>query len=241
MVNGEIIPLAWFESEFSHYLLAREALGQPMEDEALAREFVINDLIDQALLALAAQEKGYSPGNADVQARLDQLAQEVDLEAWMVEWGYTEQALYDSLLMQMMATFQRDVIVASVPEEVPQVELRQVFAYTQEGAENALISLNSGRDFEEVAFIYDPTAGGYLGWVPRGYLLIPAIEEAAFALPVGEHSDIIESEIGYHIVMVLSSEERPLTSDARRTLQRRALHDWLSEQREMSTIEVLID
>jgi peptidyl-prolyl cis-trans isomerase C len=241
VVNGERIPLAWFEREIAHYLLAQEALGQPVEDESIAREIVLNDLIDQVLLAQTAEAAGYSPGEADVQARLDQLAKEVDLEAWMAEWGYTEQELSESLHLQMKATFQRDAIVASVPESMAQVELRQVFAYTEEGAENALISLNSGRDFEEVAFIYDPTTGGYLGWVPRGYLLIPAVEEAAFTLAVGEHSDIIESEIGYHIVMVLAAVERPLTSDARLTLQRRALFDWLAEQREGSTIEVLID
>jgi peptidyl-prolyl cis-trans isomerase C len=241
VVNGERIPLDWYESELSRYLLAQEALGQPVEDEGSAREIVINDLVDQVLLAQAAQAAGYAPGEADVQTRLDQLAQEVDLTAWMEEWGYSESDLFDSLLLQMKAAFQRDAIVASVPENMAQVELRQIFAYTQEGAENALISLNSGRDFEEVAFIYDPIAGGYLGWVPRGYLLIPAVEEAAFALPVGEHSDIIESEIGYHIVMVLAAEERKLTSDARLTLQRRALHAWLAEQREQSTIEVLLD
>lgn len=241
LVNGERIPLTWFESELSRYFLAQEALGQTVDDEVFAREIVLNDLVDQVLLAQAAQAAGYKPDDADVQARLDQLAQEVDLTTYMAEWGYTEGDLFDSLLLQMKATYQRDAIVAAVPENMAQIELQQVFAYTLEGAENALISLNSGRAFEEVAFIYDPITGGYLGWVPRGYLLIPAVEEAAFALQVGEHSDIIESEIGYHIVMVLAAEERPLTNDARLTLQRRALHAWLAEQREISTIEVLID
>jgi len=241
VINGERIPLTWFESELSHYKQAQEALGQPVEDEALAREIVLNELIDQFLLAQAAQEASYSPSEAEVQEKLDQLTQEVDLQAWMTEWGYTEQELFDTLLVQMKATFQRDAIAEAVPESMEQVELRQIFAYTQEGAESALISLNSGRDFKEIAFIYDPTTGGYLGWVPQGYLLIPAVEEAAFTLPVGEYSQIIESEIGYHIIMVLDIEERQLTSDARLTLQRRALNEWLAEQRQKSTIEVLVD
>jgi parvulin-like peptidyl-prolyl isomerase len=141
----------------------------------------------------------------------------------------------------MLAADQRNRILESLPETVEQVELRQVFAYTAEGAEDALVSLNSGREFEEVAFIYDNVTGGYLGWVPRGYLLIPALEDAAFSLEEGAYSEIIESEIGYHIVKVLDREERPLTTDARLVLQRQAVHDWLAEQREMSTIGVLID
>jgi hypothetical protein len=41
--------------------------------------------------------------------------------------------------------------------------------------------------------------------------------------------------------MVLDRAERPLTQDARLTLQRKALHDWLEDQRSNSQIEILID
>jgi hypothetical protein len=159
----------------------------------------------------------------------------------MQEWGYTNESLAQSLKWQMLASRQRDEIIKLVPERALQVELQQIFAYTETGARNAVGSLNAGTPFEDVAFVYDPAAGGYLGWVPEGYLLIPALEEAAFSLPVGEYSGIIESEIGYHIVKVLAREERPLSQDALLTLQRHALHSWLAEKRESSTIEVLID
>jgi parvulin-like peptidyl-prolyl isomerase len=241
VVNDERIPLAWFESEFARYLIAREDLGNQDVDEDAARETVLNNLIDLTLFAQAAQEAGFSISDEAVQSRLDQLAGEVDLSAWMAAWGYTEEDLRHSLKLEMLAAKQREFIAESVPEVAEQVDLRQVFAYTEEGAENALLSLNSGQDFSEVAFLYDPITGGYLGWVPRGYLLISAVEEAAFNLPVGSNSDIIESDIGFHIVKVLDREERRLTADARLTLQRQALNDWLGEQRQVSTIEVLID
>jgi len=159
----------------------------------------------------------------------------------MQEWGYTLESLTQSLRWQMLAAKQRDLILELVPEDAMQVVIQQIFAYTQTGARNAMASLNADTPFEEVAFVYDPAAGGYLGWVPEGYLLIPALEEVAFNLPVGDHSDIIESEIGYHIVKVLAREERPLSQDARLTLQRQALHNWLADKRETSTIDVLID
>lgn len=241
VVNGERIPLSWFEQELERYLLAQEAAEQPQEDQALPRETVLNDLIDQVLLAQAARENGLNVDDDAVQARVDTLASEVDLAAWMTSWGYTEEELKQSLKLQMLAANQRDFILETIPEIQEQVELQQVFAYTEEGAKRALVSLNSGRPFEEVAFDYDPTTGGYLGWAPRGYLLIPDVEQAVFNLEVGGYSEVIESEIGYHILMVLSREERALSPDARLTLQRQALHDWLSEQREISEIEVLID
>lgn len=241
VVNGEAVPLAWFESEVSRYLLAQENVGEPLQDQVTAREIVRNDIIDQVLLAQGAQAAGFSVSDSDVQARLDQLAADVDLPAWMAQWGYTEEDLFQSLKLQLLADYQKKQILESIPESAEQVELQQVFAYTETSARNALVSLNSGRDFDEVAFTYDPTTGGYLGWAPRGYLLIPALEEVAFSLPIGEYSEVIESEIGYHILLVLDRAERPLTSDARMTLQRTALHTWLDQQRAQATIEVIVD
>jgi len=241
VVNGEGVSLAWYESEVSRYLLAQENSETAIEDEATARENVLEDVIDQVLLAQGASASGFSVSDADVQSRLDQLATETDLPAWMTQWGYTQEELFQSLKLQILAGHQKEQIIASIPDTVEQVELQQVFAYTETGAKNALISLNSGRDFDEVALTYDPTTGGYLGWTPRGYLLIPALEEIAFNLPVGEYSDVIESEIGYHILTVLDRAERPLTSDARLILQRGALYAWLNQQREQANIEVLVD
>ena len=241
VVNGEGVSLAWFESEVSRYLLAQENSETAIEDEATARENVLEDVIDQVLLAQGASASGFSVSDADVQSRLDQLATETDLPAWMTQWGYTQEELFQSLKLQILAGHQKEQIIASIPDTVEQVELQQVFAYTETGAKNALISLNSGRDFDEVALTYDPTTGGYLGWTPRGYLLIPTLEEIAFNLPVGEYSDVIESEIGYHILTVLDRAERPLTSDARLILQRGALYAWLNQQREQANIEVLVD
>ena len=240
VVNGERIPLAWFESEVSRYVFAKEGMEQPVE-ESEAESVVLDDLIDQVLLAQGAREAGTEITEQALQEKLNELSAEVDLPAWMAAWGYTEEELQYTLRLQMLAADQRNRIAETIPEIAEQVELRQIFAYTEDGADSALVSLNSGRDFKEVAFVYDPVTGGYLGWVPRSYLLVPALETAAFNLEVGNHSEIIESEIGYHIVMVLDREERPLTTDARLILQRKALHDWLAEQRERSTIEVLID
>lgn len=241
IVNGERIPLYWFESELARYKLAQEKMGTPVTDEGAAADVVLQDIIDQVLLAQGAFEAGYDVTNEMVQEKVEELRAEADLAQWMADWGYDESALYQGLKLQMLATYQREKILASVSTSAEQVKLQQIFAYTQEGANNALLSLNSGADFDDVALIYDPAAGGQIGWVPRGYLLFPAVEEAAFSLPVGTYSDIIETEIGFHIIRVLDREERPLTTDALLMLQRKALYSWLEERRANSVIEILVN
>lgn len=241
VVNGEPIPLAFFTREVERFLIAQVALGNEEVEQTTAQEIVLLDLIDQFLLAQGARESGAQVSDEDVQTRIADLAAEVDLDAWMAEWGYTNDELREALKLQMLVAFQRDAITAAIPEVVEQVELRQIFAFTEAGANRALRDLNSGALFEDVAFEFSPETGGYLGWVPRGYLLIPDVEEAAFDQAVGSYTDIIESEIGYHIVLVIDRDERALSTDARLVLERQALQTWLENQREESTIEILVE
>ncbi|WP_322508923.1 hypothetical protein, partial [Anaerolinea sp.] len=54
----------------------------------------------------------------------------------------------------------------------------------------------------------------------------------------GEVSEIIQTELGYHILQVLEREtDRPLAPDARLTLQRKALEAWLQQARSQAQIE----
>jgi peptidyl-prolyl cis-trans isomerase C len=69
----------------------------------------------------------------------------------------------------------------------------------------------AGEDFATLAneFSDDPgskSRGGDLSWVARGQT-VPAFEEAAFALMPGEVSGVVETQFGYHIIML--DERRP--------------------------------
>ncbi len=240
-VNSENIPLDFFEGELARYeaTVASMALPEPTEDTA--RYTVISDLIDQVLLKQGAAAAGYTVSDEDYQNELsrlvDDLGNEDALKKWIDEQGYDDIQFEFAMRLSMAASWQKQQIADSIPEAVPQVHARQIFAYTSEGAQRAQTSLKSGTDFDEIAWTYDPVSGGDLSWFPRGYLTVLDVEVAAFALPVGGVSEIITSELGYHIVKVLEVDEvHPLTSDARITLQRNALYEWLRVAREQAQI-----
>ncbi len=69
--------------------------------------------------------------------------------------------------------------------------------------QDLLEQINNGTDFAELAKVHSvcpsASAGGDLGFFPRGQMT-PPFEEAAFALELGQVSDIVETEYGYHII-----------------------------------------
>ncbi|MFC2173615.1 peptidylprolyl isomerase, partial [Acidobacteriota bacterium] len=75
--------------------------------------------------------------------------------------------------------------------------------------------LKKGADFSKLASQYSdcPSAaqGGDLGYFGKGKMVKP-FEDAAFSLKVGEVSDIVETQFGYHLIMKTDSQEaRTLT------------------------------
>jgi peptidyl-prolyl cis-trans isomerase C len=242
-VNGEEITLAEFESELSRFRSAQEQAGTSLEVSPQA--FVLNDLIDQVLLAQGARQAGFSVSETDVQQKQEQIAAtmggESALQDWMAVQGYTAQSFEKDLVRSLEAAWMRDQIINQVPETAEQVRARQILLYNADQAREVQVQLQNGKDFATLAAEYDPATGGDLGWFPRGYLTDAQLEEAAFSLQPGEFSQIVETPIGFYFLQVIERDpERPLDPDPRRTWQIKALRDWLEKQRNQDSIEILI-
>ncbi len=239
-VNGQGLTAAEFSAAVARYQKTQAALGQTVDPDTAAQT-VGQDLIDTLLLGQGAAAAGKTVDDAAVQTRLDALAAQVGgpqaLTAWEDAHGYTEADFRADLKRQMAAALMRDELAASVPVSAEQVHVKQILFYNLNAAQQALADLNAGTDFNDLAAQYDPVTKGELGWFPRGYLPETAIEEAAFNLQPGQHSDVIQTETGYHILFVVERDpNHPLAPDALLTLQKRAVADWLAEQRNKNTI-----
>ena len=91
-------------------------------------------------------------------------------------------------------------------------------AAVQKQAEDLLQQIKAGADFAALAtkFSEDPGSkvnGGDLDYFGRGRM-VPEFENAAFALPVGQTSELVKSQFGFHIIKVTDKKPavtRPLS------------------------------
>ncbi|QWD78927.1 peptidylprolyl isomerase [Polynucleobacter sp. MWH-Svant-W18] len=106
-------------------------------------------------------------------------------------------------------------------------------------------------DFGELAKKYseDGSAanGGNLGWMGPGDL-VPEFEQAMNRLQIGEVSNPVKSEFGWHLIQVLERRDAQLTVEKQREFARAAIRerkfeqayqDWLRELRDTATVKIL--
>ena len=106
-------------------------------------------------------------------------------------------------------------------------------------------------DFDSLAkkFSEDGSAqnGGVLGWMGPGDL-VPPFEIAMNRLQIGEVSDPVKTEFGWHLIQVMERREAQLTVEKQREFGRAAIRerkfeqayqDWLRQLRDTATVKIL--
>jgi peptidyl-prolyl cis-trans isomerase C len=101
------------------------------------------------------------------------------------------------------------------PNVDPNADPNEAKAVAKAKAEDLLKQIKDGADFAELAKANSncPSApeGGDLGFFPRGETT-ESFEKAAFELQVGQVSDVVETEYGYHIIKVTDHKDASKTS-----------------------------
>jgi peptidyl-prolyl cis-trans isomerase C len=128
-----------------------------------------------------------------------------------------------------------------------QINASHILVQTKDEAENVLKELKEGKPFAEVAKARSigPSApnGGELGTFGRGRM-VPAFEKAAFALKVGEISEPVQTQFGYHVITVTDRQEartRPfdeVKEEIRESLVSAYIEGLVEELHQKATVQV---
>lgn len=149
--------------------------------------------------------------------------------------------LRDYVRRQLLRRKVYEAITAEVPAVDEFVWARHILVPDQETAQKVLDRLNAGEDFAALAQELSTDEGskangGNLGWFTHGTMVKP-FEEAVYKLTIGEISQPVASDLGYHIIQLLGREERPLDDQQWQSAKQRAYDQWLEEAKAAAKIE----
>lgn len=184
-----------------------------------------------AATATPITEEGY-------QQLLTEYLASQDTEAQISEQAIRE-AIYAGLLRQAFRTrFEGDV---SPTEE--QVWARHILVATEAEAQDVLARLDAGEDWSAIAAdvstdTSNSALSGDLGWFNRERMVDP-FAEAAFSLRVGQTSDPVQTDFGWHIIRVLGHQEQPVSEEDFNQRVYAVLNDYLATLREKYSWEIM--
>ena len=91
-----------------------------------------------------------------------------------------------------------------------QVKASHILVKTEDEAKKLYEEIKNGKDFAQAAMEFSScpsgSNGGDLGFFPKGVMVKP-FEDAAFSLPVGELSQPVQTQFGWHLILVTDIEE----------------------------------
>lgn len=176
---------------------------QQMQLNTLAgKKYLLNEMITQQILFLDAKERGLDKDEDYLKELksvgenlLKQYTVKKLLEDVKVEEGETKE-YYEKNSEQFVTGESAKASHILVKEE--------------EEAKNILKELKDGKKFEEAAKEYSQCPskekGGDLGYFEKGKM-VPEFEEVAFKLEVGEISEPVKTQFGYHIIQIADKKD----------------------------------
>lgn len=131
----------------------------------------------------------------------------------------------------------KEEITKDLLREQEQVWARHILVDNETLAQEIFSRLRQSEDFASLAAQYsqdesNKNSGGNLDWFGLG-TMVPEFEKVAFNLAIGDVSEPVQTQFGWHIIQVLGHENRPLSASEYENMRENKLREWLDKQRQL--------
>ncbi len=171
-------------------------------DNDKGREYVLNELINQELFYLYAMAKGMD-GEEDFKAQVETVKTNI-LKQYAVNKTIADVGVDEK---EAQKYYEENKSNFQTQESV---HTKHILVDSEEEANNIKTEIDGGIEFGEAAKKYSKCPsnanGGDLGMFERGKM-VPEFEKAAFEMNVGQISEPVKTQFGYHIIKVEDKKE----------------------------------
>ncbi len=252
-----------YNSMFGENIWTQEIGGRPVKE--IVQEELLENMIREKLIVEYVKDSGYEVPEADVQEAYDNfeevLETDAETKAFYDEMNFGEDFIKNQIESQFIAEEFNAMIRSEIEADSETLEGLYETETVLVSASHILFNddatmklvqgkIEAGEDFAELATEYsqDPGSasnGGSLGYFPRGKM-VPEFEDVAFGLAVGEISEPVQSQFGYHIIKIddvqtIKDLEETGASEEEISVYKQSIIDSLSQKAYAEKVSALVD
>src|SRR5512139_165139 len=158
------------------------------------------------------------------------------------EYGISEQTLRSVYELQLLRNKMLEDQAKDLQATESQVLARHILVDTDVEALAVEELLKQGIAFAELARKYSKDTGsgqngGELGWAPASNY-VAEFATAVSTLPIGQISEPVKTQFGYHIIQVIAREDLPLSADQLEQKKQTAFDEWLKGVHDSTDITI---
>ena len=176
-------------------------------------------LLEEVVIKQILSEK-YEATDEEIEERIQSYKDQMgdQFEAQLEMYGYTDETFKDFITFQILQEkaikdfeVTDEEVKAYYDQASKELEASHILVESPEEAQAIYEQLRAGGDFAAIATekSKDPGSaakGGELGWFTVG-TMVPEFNDAAYALEVGEISEPVQSQHGFHIIKLTNKRD----------------------------------
>jgi foldase protein PrsA len=208
---------------------------------------VLRDLVHEKVLS-----KEFKVTDKEIEKEMDKLKEMYGMQYELAVQQNGEEAIRKMVKLDLLRqkAAMKDVKVTEeelkkyYDEYKPKIKASHILVDDEKTAREIKEKLEKGEDFAKLAKEYSKDTGsaangGDLGWFGPGKM-VKEFEDAAYSLKVGEISDPVKTDYGYHIIKVTDKEEKKSFEEMKDEIEFEVKRSKLDQTKVQSELEKLM-
>jgi parvulin-like peptidyl-prolyl isomerase len=168
----------------------------------------------------------------DIEKSLEYKERLAEFASQVLQRSFLEKLSKEAVTEEKLKDSYKSLTLSWVDKE--EVKASHILLNDEAEAKNILSEIKAGASFEELAKTKSKDSsrerGGDLGYFTRGQM-VKSFEDVAFSLAIGDVSEPVKSDFGWHIIKVLDKRKLPLPefNKVKSTLEQELMHNYLEK------------